>query len=67
MHPLKAAAVEGVLDVLLDGLELGELEPHAAASRATALSAATLPSLPLTVTSCAGGQPAGCPEGPPAI
>jgi hypothetical protein len=55
MHPLKAAAVEGVEDVLLEGLEL-ELEPHAAASRATALSTATLPSLPLTVTSCAGGS-----------
>jgi hypothetical protein len=54
-----AAAAGALLDELLDALALGaaplppELEPHAAASMATALSPAMLASFALTVASCA--------------
>src|SRR5260370_27153413 len=55
MHALNLAAAAGaLLDAVLDGV-LDELEPHAAASRETALIPATIPNLPLTVTSFARG------------
>ncbi len=61
---LNLAAAAGAL---LDGVALGELEPHAAASRVTTPSTATLPSFCLTVTSSAGGSQRAAPKGPPAL
>jgi hypothetical protein len=51
MQALNLAATAGaLLDALLEGLvpDEPELEPHAAASRETALSPATIPNFPLT-------------------
>jgi hypothetical protein len=59
MQALNLAATAGaLLDALPDGLLPAEpeLEPHAAASRETALSPATIPNFPLTgFTSSARG------------
>jgi len=54
-------ALDELLDELL-GAALGEavelpLDPHAAASRATTLKPAAILTVPLTVTSSAGGGP----------
>ena len=50
MQALNLAAVlaGALLDAPLDGLLPDELEPHAAASMATTLATATIPSFPLT-------------------
>src|ERR1700750_357974 len=68
-HDLTSAR-DGLLNepAAADEPELGELEPHAAASRAMALSTATPPNLPLTVASssrAASGRPGAPRAGPP--
>src|SRR5712691_9730899 len=59
-HDLNLAAAAGaLLEAAAGGLVLVVLEPHAAASRATTLSTATLPSFPLTGYLLCQGRPPG--------